>query len=63
LRIIRRHPALSPAGDYVQPADRLAEIRRRYGPDHVVTQFIDRAASKILTTASRVAVMLAPGDH
>jgi hypothetical protein len=48
-----------PDGDYVHPADRLVEIRGRYGPDHVVTRFVERAASEILTTAGRVGEMLA----
>jgi hypothetical protein len=49
-----------PDGDYVRPAERLVEIRGRYGPDHEVTRFVERAASEILTTAGRVEEMLAP---
>jgi hypothetical protein len=48
-----------PDGDYVRPADRLVEIRGRYGPDHEVTRFVGRAASEILTTAGRVEELLA----
>jgi hypothetical protein len=48
-----------PSGDYVRPADRLVEIRGRYGPDHEVTRFVERAASEILTTAGRIEEMLA----
>jgi hypothetical protein len=48
-----------PGGDYVRPADRLVEIRGRYGPDHEVTRFVERAASEILTTAGRIEDMLA----
>ncbi len=48
-----------PDGDYVRPSDRLVEIRGRYGPDHEVTQFVERAASEILMTAGRVEEMLA----
>ena len=48
-----------PGGDYVRPADRLVEIRGRYGPDHEVTRFAERAASEILTTAGRIEEMLA----
>ena len=33
-----------PDGDYVRPADRLVEIRGRYGPDHEVTRFVELAA-------------------
>lgn len=48
-----------PDGDYVQPADRLVEIRGRYGPDHEVTRFVERAAPEILTTTGRIAQLLA----
>ena len=48
-----------PDGDGVSPADRLAEIRTRYGPDHVVTQFIELATPEILASARRVEIMLA----
>ena len=48
-----------PAGDYVRPADRLVEIRGRYGSDHEVTRFVELAASEILTTAGRVEGLLA----
>lgn len=48
-----------PDGDYIRPADRLVEIRGRYGPDHEVTRFVERAASEILTTAGRVEGLLA----
>ena len=48
-----------PDGDYVQPADRLVEIRGRYGPDHEVTRFVELAASEILTTAGRIEELLA----
>lgn len=33
-----------PDGDYVRPAERLAEIRARCGPEHEVTRFVERAA-------------------
>jgi len=48
-----------PDGDHMRPADRLAEIRRRYGPGHVVTRFVDLAAAEILAAAGRVEMMLA----
>jgi predicted hydrolase (HD superfamily) len=48
-----------PDGDFVRPADRLVEIRGRYGPDHQVTRFVERAASEILATAGRVEELLA----
>jgi hypothetical protein len=47
-----------PGGDYVRPADRLVEIRGRYGPDHKVTRFVERGAPEILATAGRVEDML-----
>ena len=47
-----------PDGDYVRPADRLAEIRGRYGPGHEVTRFIELAASEILTAAGHIEMML-----
>jgi HD domain len=49
-----------PDGDYVRPADRLVEIRGRYGPDHEVTRFVERAAPQILSTAGRIEELLAP---
>jgi hypothetical protein len=48
-----------PDGDYVRPADRLAEIQERYGPGHEVTQFVELAASQILAAAGRIETMLA----
>jgi hypothetical protein len=47
-----------PDGDHVGPADRLAEIRRRYGPGHEVTRFAELAAAEILAAAGRVEMML-----
>jgi hypothetical protein len=47
-----------PDGDRVRPADRLAEIRRRYGPGHEVTRFTELAAAEILTAAGRIEMML-----
>jgi hypothetical protein len=48
-----------PDGDYVRPADRLVEIRGRYGPGHEVTRFVELAAPEILATAGRVEELLA----
>jgi HD domain len=47
-----------PDGDYVRPAERLVEIRGRYGPDHEVTRFVELAAPEILATAARVEDLL-----
>jgi hypothetical protein len=49
-----------PDGAYVRPAERLVEIRDRYGPAHEVTRFVERAASQILVTTGRVEELLAP---
>ncbi|MEU6138071.1 HD domain-containing protein [Nocardioides sp. NPDC047086] len=43
-----------PAGADVAATDRLDEIEIRYGPDHLVTQFIRRARPEILAAVSRV---------
>jgi predicted hydrolase (HD superfamily) len=48
-----------PDGKYVRAADRIVEIRGRYGPDHEVTRFVELAAPEILATAGRVEAMLA----
>jgi hypothetical protein len=47
-----------PDGNHVRPADRLVEIRDRYGPDHEVTHFVELAASETLATAGRVEELL-----
>jgi hypothetical protein len=47
-----------PDGDYVRPADRLVEIRGRYGPGHEMARFAELAASEILIAAGRVEMML-----
>jgi hypothetical protein len=48
-----------PTGKYVRPAERLVEIRGRYGPDHAVTRFVELAAPEIIATAARVEDLLA----
>ena len=48
-----------PDGDYVRAADRLVEIRGRYGPDHEVTRFVELAAPQILAVAGQVEELLA----
>jgi putative nucleotidyltransferase with HDIG domain len=48
-----------PDGQDFDVADRLAEIRSRYGPDHVVTRFIKRAEPTILEAARRTEKRLA----
>ena len=41
----------SPDGDPVSAQDRIAEIKERYGPGHIVTQFISDAAPQLLAAA------------
>ncbi|MHB1434326.1 MAG: HD domain-containing protein [Streptosporangiaceae bacterium] len=48
-----------PDGDHVRPADRLVEIRGRYGPDHEVTRFTELAGPEILATTGRAEDLLA----
>lgn len=42
-----------PDGQDFEAADRLAEIRSRYGPDHLVTRFITKAEPEILAAVRR----------
>ena len=39
----------SPDGASVRAGDRIAEIKERYGPGHIVTQFITEASPDLLT--------------
>lgn len=48
-----------PDGQDFDVADRLKEIRSRYGTGHVVTRFIDRAEFTILAAAHRTSERLA----
>jgi len=43
----------SPDGDVVTPQGRIAEIKARYGPDHLVTRFITEAAPELLAAVKR----------
>jgi hypothetical protein len=43
----------TPDGERVDARDRIDEIKRRYGPDHMVTEFIIRASSELLATVGR----------
>ena len=47
-----------PNGDRVDVSNRLAEIRARYGPGDVVTQFVVRAEPEIVATVRRVEGLL-----
>ncbi|MFG2048773.1 HD domain-containing protein [Micromonospora sp. NPDC048935] len=48
-----------PDGQDLDVRSRLAEIRRRYGPDHLVTRFWDRAEAPLLEVVERVQERLA----
>jgi hypothetical protein len=43
----------SPDGEVVTPQARIAEIKDRYGPDHLVTRFITEAAPEFLAAVER----------
>jgi hypothetical protein len=45
---------IGPDGSAVSVHERLTEIRTRYGKDHVVTRFVDRAAPQIIASVGRV---------
>ena len=47
-----------PDGERVDVVERLMEIRARYGPGDVVTQFVDRAEPEIVSTVRRVEGLL-----
>lgn len=48
-----------PSGERVSVEERLREIRERYGPDDLVTEFIGRAQKEIVETVERVERSLA----
>jgi hypothetical protein len=49
----------SPDGEPVAAGDRMAEIRQRYGPGHIVTRFIDEGAPELLAAVERTERRLA----
>jgi hypothetical protein len=49
----------SPDGQPVSAADRIAEIKARYGPGHIVTQFITDGAPELLAAVERTEYRLA----
>lgn len=49
----------TPDGKPTTPADRIAEIVSRYGPETIVGRFIRRAEPDILATAARIKRLLA----
>ena len=50
---------IGPDGETVPVTERLNEIRSRYGPDHVVTRFVDRAQGEIVEAVRRTEERLA----
>ncbi|WP_130289185.1 HD domain-containing protein [Pseudonocardia sediminis] len=42
-----------PRGERFSPEDRWAEVRERYGPGHVVTQFLDEAGPALRAAVAR----------
>ncbi|PXY20763.1 HD domain-containing protein [Prauserella muralis] len=49
----------SPDGETVKADERIAEIKQRYGPDHLVTRFITGAAPELLAAVERTERRLA----
>lgn len=43
----------TPDGESVDAGDRIAEIKQRYGPGHLVTEFITTATPELLATVGR----------
>ncbi len=43
----------TPDGDEVDPNERIAEIKQRYGPGHLVADFVTQAAPELLAAADR----------
>ncbi|HEY3718401.1 MAG TPA: HD domain-containing protein [Jatrophihabitantaceae bacterium] len=48
-----------PDGQHIPVDERLAEIRARYGPGHIVTRFINRAEPQIVAAVERTKSRLA----
>lgn len=48
----------SPDGQPVAAAERIAEIKRRYGPGHLVTRFITEATPGLLAAVPRTEQLL-----
>ncbi|MEV6526659.1 HD domain-containing protein [Longispora sp. NPDC051575] len=52
-----------PDGQNFDVESRLVEIHSRYGPEHIVTRFIQRARPEIVTTVRRVEDRLRQAGH
>jgi hypothetical protein len=48
-----------PDGQHLEVSERLDEIRLRYGPEHVVTRFIDRAQGDLVAAVQRTQARIA----
>ncbi|MEJ2886940.1 phosphohydrolase [Actinomycetospora aeridis] len=48
-----------PQGQRLTPDERWAEVRRRYGPDHVVTAFLDRGEPELRAAVDRTTARIA----
>jgi hypothetical protein len=53
----------SPDGERVAATERIAEIKQRYGPGHLVTRFITLAAPDLLAAVDRTEQLLARADR
>ena len=51
----------SPDGEPMAATERIAEIKQRYGPDHLVTRFITLATPELLAAAGRTEQLLGSG--
>ena len=51
-----------PGGERVSARERHAEIKQRYGPGHLVTEFIERGAPELLAAVDRTEQRLAALD-
>jgi hypothetical protein len=51
----------SPDGEPVTALERIAEIKQRYGPDHLVTRFITLATPELLAAVDRTEQLLGIG--
>jgi len=51
-----------PGGERVSARERHAEIKQRYGPGHLVTEFIERGAPALLAAVERTEERLAALD-
>ncbi len=52
-----------PDGQDLDVVERLAEVKSRYGPDHVVTRFIERAGGEITAAVRRAEAHLMASGH